>query len=290
MDTSRIITVLITALVGAIVLAGFIPAINETQINSGEEVVLNNTMRTPELSYSLWDGSDIELKFVVSGSTGTYSVNGVEQTEILDSVSQRIAIASNYVCSRVGGSSAPATFNTQVLGWTAGYTISFTLAVVDGVCTFTQLNNDPVTVDLEWLVYADENGTMNIGTLSSPTTPFYTSLTDKLIILGNVYTTGDNDTFYSYYDGILTVNDEYADNSSVDISRTLADGYADIYETTVIVNVGDESFTPYFILAPKTVNGHESGGAMFSIMGLLPLIVGVGLLLFVVVEVIGKRY
>ena len=278
-------SIMVVALVGAVILTGFIPVLGATQENIGEPVTVNNVIRTPELNYTFWDGSDIELSYTADG----YSVNGELQNSILDSTSQRIAIASNVVCCRIGGNSIPASFNTQLVGWTQGYTTTMVLSIVDGVASLTIGSNPVQTVDIDWLVYADKNGTYNIGTLNAPTTPFYTSNTDKIVILGNVYTTGDNDTFYAYYDGELTVNDEYADVSSVAITRTLSNGYTDIYDTSVVVNVGDESFTPFFILAPKTVTGHSATGAMYDIYGLIPLIVAVGLLMFVITAILIRR-
>lgn len=276
---TNILTLAITLTLG-IILAGslLVPVIEDTQTNIGPEVTLNNTVRNPNLNYNMWDGSDITISFTVSGTTGTYSINGEAQTTILTSNAQRIVFASNDVCARVGGSSAPGTLNVQHIGDTSGNTYSFTYVIENGEYTFTQLNHDPITGKVDWLIYAADEGDYNAGTISTPTSPFYTTDADKLVILGNVYTTGDNDTFYAYYDGELTVNEDYADNSSVTINKTIADGYTDIYDTTVTVNVGDESFTPYFILAPKTVTGHEVSD-VDALLGAIPVLVIIGLVL-----------
>lgn len=276
MDPKKLTTIIVSAVIGVIMLVTIAaPVVSDAQVTLGPETTINNEIRTPELNYTFWDGSDIELSYTTDG----YSVNGELQNSILNSTSQRIAIASNVVCCRIGGNSIPASFNTQVVGWTQGYTTTMLLSIVDGVASLTIGNNPVQTVDIDWLVYADENGTYNIGTINTPTSPFYTSNTDKIVILGNIYTTGDNDTFYAYYDGELTVNDEYADVSSVEITRTLSNGYTDIYDTSVTVTVGDESFTPYFILAPKTVSGHEASGSLYSMVGIIPIVIAIGIVI-----------
>lgn len=286
---TNVLTLAITLTLG-IILAGslLVPVIEDAQTNIGPEVTVNNTVREPSLNYNMWDGSDITISFTVSGSTGTYSINGEAQTTILTSTTQSIVFASNDVCARIGGTSAPATLNVQHIGDTSGSTYSFTYVIENGEYTFTQLNHDPITGTVDWLIYAADEGDYNAGTINTPTSPFYTTDADKLVILGNVYTTGDKDTFYAYYDGELTVNEDYADNSSVTINKTIADGYTDIYSTTVTVNVGDESFTPYFILAPKSVAGHEVSN-VDGLLGAIPIIVIVSLVLLGVGAIYTKR-
>lgn len=291
MDPKRITAVIVSAILGVILLVTVVaPIVSDGQKDVGPVTTIGNTMRQGDFNYNIWDGSNITISFTVSGTTGTYSINGVEQTSILTYNTQRIVFASNDVCARIGGANSPGTINVQHIGDTNGATYSFTYEIVNGDYTFTQLNHDPITGHVDWLVYAADEGTANLGTLLDPTQPFYTTAADKLVILGNVYTTGENDTFYSYYDGDLTVNEEYTDVSKVEITRTIADGYTDIYSTTVTVNIGDESFSPYFVVAPKAVTGHEATGSLYSMLGVIPIVIAIGVVLGVVSMAIANRY
>lgn len=284
MDTKTVIELLIGFLIGSLLLASFVPMIVSEQTNIGPVVELeqdyNATAFNPE--YNIWDGED-----VVIGSDGsTLTVDGDAVTL---SHTQRMIIASDVFACRTGGTSDNISLNYQYLGGNSGYGGAFNLTVSDGDYTLTYGSNQTKTGTLGWLVYVvpDEGNAQ----LVQPTSvnSFITSTSSDIIVLGSAYTSGDNDTFYSYYKGDLTVNPEFEDTSSIAINKTLKDGYTDIYDTNVVVTVGDETFTPWFILTPKMVEGHLASGPMYSIFGLLPLIAGVGLLMGAVVYFL-RRY
>lgn len=115
------------------------------------------------------------------------------------------------------------------------------------------------------------------------TNAYYAKQGDKDIILAGNYTTGDLDTGYYYgKDGVLTVVDsDYT--GTVNFDQELSDGTTDIYDTLVTVSISDgtntEEFSPYRALVPYEVEGHASSGALYTLLQILPLLVGAGLVI-----------
>lgn len=287
MNTKNILTLAITLTLG-VILAGslLMPVIADAQENAGAETELTNTVRG-SYTYNIWDGEDVTFEFV-KGNPNTFAVNG--DTVTITST-QQILIASNFFSMRTGGLPANPGINYQYLGVTAGAEDTLTYAIANGEYTLT-IGSTVLTGTLDWMVYAvadGETGTSGLGQLTTPTNAFYTSKADNIVVLGNVYTTGDNDTYFAYYNGELTVNEDYADSSKVNIVRSVANGYTNIYNTTLAVTVGDESFTPYQILAPIKVTGNEADNALISLYGAIPIMVIISLVLLGVGAIYTKR-
>lgn len=286
MDYKNIIVLMVGALVGVLILSTFVPIIGATQENIGESVTLDqdyDSTYVPE--HNLWQGEDLTITWVKADRTFT-----VNDDTITLSDKRRILIASNDFAVRSAGTSGNPLVATNRINQISNSDASFTLTVTDGEYSLTVGTDTAMTGTIEWLVYpVSENGNIQV-VQPTDVSSFMTDKNSDIIILGNVYTTGDNDTFYSYYNGDLTVNDAYADVSSVTIHKTIKSGYTDIYDTSITVNVGDESFTPYYMLVPKTVSGHEASGALYEVIGLIPLVAGLGLLLLVCVEVFRRYY
>lgn len=274
---------LILAITVGIIMAGalLVPFVQDAQRTVGDEVTVSNTLQTETPTYNIWSGEDIEFTFVYT--TGVYTVDGTEYD--YNTTVRHILLASNDFTYRNGGDEE-AMILTQYIGDTEQVSNQdFTFTVSDGEYTLVR-GTDTLTGTVDWLVYAVEDGTSNLGALPTGGS-FVTGYDDDFVVLGSIYTTGDNDTFYSYYDGDLTVNSTYESESSVSVSKTLKDGYADIYDTTVTVTIGDETFTPYYILVPISVDGHETGSA-YSILGVVPVIVILALMMMMV-PYISKR-
>ena len=276
--------------VAALLLAAvLVPIIDSTQKTIGPATTVTNTAVDGNYDYQVWDRSDITFTYTGLAASENYTIDGESSGLDFSTNTQRIVIASDVFCTRTGGSVPNVNLNSQYVGATSQLNgASFVFQITDGEYSLTFSGQDPITGTLGWLVYAIDGGTANLMQIKVPTSPFYTSDTNNIIVLGNIYVTGDNDTFYSYYDGVLSVNAAYADVSSVDITQTLADGYSDIYNTGVTVNVGDESFTPYFILAPKTASGHETD-TMYDLLGIIPILMTVAIILGVVAMAFVRR-
>lgn len=288
MDLKNIGGIVAGLVIAVVLLASvLVPIISTAMITIGEEASFDNTVRET-YTYNVWDGEDVTFVFTKDNTANTYTVNGDSVTL---TAAQNILIASNFFSMRTGGQATNPGINYQYQGLTAGAEATLTYAISNGAYTLT-IGETVFTGDLEWMVYAvadGETGTSDLGQLTTPSSRFYTSDAQNIVVLGNIYTTGDNDTYYAYYNGDLTVNEEYASMSSVDISKTVKDGYTNIYNTSVTVQIGEESFTPYFILAPITVNGNEASGAMYDLLGIIPLLVTVGILMGIVTAVFVRR-
>lgn len=112
--------------------------------------------------------------------------------------------------------------------------------------------------------------------------------TTKDVILCGMYLTGDNDTPYVYKNGVFTTS-QWTGTKSVNVDMEKVSGTTDIYTATVDVDIGDENFTPYRIYLPLEVHGHADHGAVYSMLGVIPLIVIVGLIVGIVGVVAIRR-
>lgn len=259
-----------------------LPIVSDAQKDLGTPVTATNTAGA--YLYSEWDGSDMTIEYVAAtGLPDGLTING-ETTGLTFSRTPSILIASNDFAVRTGGSSSQGAIPViNYLGETATSSSnrSFTIEITDGAYSLTVSNVEVLTGTIDWLIVADVEGDLGISQVPQ-SEPFYMSESDNFIVLGSIYVTGENDTFYSYYNGDLTVNADYADVSSISISKELAEGFTDIYDTTVIVTIGEETFTPFYILAPLSVSGHAASGANYSLVGVIPIIVIVGIILAVI--------
>lgn len=284
---TNILTLVITLVVG-IILAGALlaPVVADAQEHAGPIAEKTNTVRGV-YTYNIWDGEDVTFEFT-EGTSNTYTVNG--ETVTL-TAQQNILIASNFFSMRTGGQEANPGINYQYLGTTSGAQATLSYVIEDGAYTLT-IGETVLSGTLEWMVYAvadGKTGTSGLGQLTTPTSAFYTSNLNNLVVLGNVYTTGDNDTYFAYYNGDLTVNEAYADVSEVVISKSTTAGYSNIYDTTLSVKVGDETFTPYHILAPIKVTGNETNPGLSSLYGAIPIMVIVAILMVAVGAIALRR-
>lgn len=285
MEPKRLIELTVGIVVGLVVFSAILmPVISNAQTNNGTEVTLTQEYDASFApNYNLWDGEDVTISFSADG----FMVN---DELVTIAVTQRILVASNDFACRSGGSGTTSAVNIQYLGHDGQYATSFTFTVVDGVYTLSAANGAiSLTGNLDWMVYAVP-GEGNIDLVQpSLTTSFITGNTDNIIVLGNVYTTGENDTFYSYYNGDLTVNPAFEGDASVTIDKTVKEGYTDIYDTSITVNIGDESFTPWFILTPKTIAGHEASGPIYDMLGVIPILIIAGLIIGIVGVALSRR-
>lgn len=111
----------------------------------------------------------------------------------------------------------------------------------------------------------------------------------KDIIIYGAYTTGENDTYYSFVNGQLTVAEDFTSSYSADL--VLKDGTTDIYQIeSFVIDIGGETFIPYRALVPLHVSGHATSGAAYDIIGLLPILVIVSLITAAIAVFIRARY
>lgn len=303
MDTKTMTQLLVGFLIGAVILASMVPIFINVQNISGDEVTLKNDSDT--VLKSIDDGDVFKLtstRNADSTKTDVWTINDETITNVGgDAFSWTVGLISDAMYVRIqstnNASSGAVTLMSSTSGTeqyiTAGTTEGtyvWTWTFANGVMTYVDRAGTEVTAPYTWgyvacpledgeYYSAEANG---VGICSSA---------DDLILCGG-YTTGSLDTMYAYHNG-----EKYVSVSSytmtVNTTTELHDGTTDIYDITVTVDISDgentENFTPFRIYLPYEVTGHASGGALYSIIGILPLIAGVGLLMGAVYYFISRR-
>lgn len=292
MESKSIIEIVVAVVIGIIMIGPLVSVIGDAQVTNGDEITLSND-HGPYL-YSAWAGEDIVIAYdgtALTSDNSGYTIDG-DPTDLTFSRNPNIVVASNDFAIRTGGTqSQGARLVIVYLGEieTSSSIRTFSISVSDGEYSLTVGDSEVLTGTIDWMVMADTDGDIGISQMTDYTN-FYTTNTENLIVLGSIYVTGENDTFYSYYEGTLTVNEEYISTSSVEIAKSLADGYTDIYDTSVTITVGDETFHPFYVLAPIQVNGHAASGPMYDLLGVIPLLVTIGLIMGIVGAVFVRRF
>lgn len=289
MDYKNIIVLTVGALVSVLILSAMIPAFVSTQNNVGEEVTFNNASTYYELA---------EYKnavIVCDPTTKETTINGVVIPH--DKPYWSNCLVSSSVLMGVPSSSD--TVNTAQITTPDG--LSYGVTDVTGIITIT-FENGNVTIEsaIQGTKYtgtydrlyaystdATESTYTNIGSTNPNVVAYVNDISDMWY--SGYYSTGDNDTWYIISDGSVSVTEDYTCSMTYNYDKV--DGTTDVYKINgLVVNVGEESFTPWVVLVPIEVIGHESSGAMYEIYGLLPLIAGIGVLLGVCIEVFRRYY
>lgn len=100
----------------------------------------------------------------------------------------------------------------------------------------------------------------------------YVTNAKSQVIYSGYYETGENDTFLSYRNGVITQELDGEYDISVDFDTTLKEGTTDIYKVGVTITVDDEAFVPFLVLVPGVVYGHEDGGSAYAaLLAIIPL-------------------
>lgn len=282
MDYKSITVLIVGALVGVVILAGFLPVFVSTQNNAGDSVTYENESVR---GYSLISTDD-ELTVDITASAITIG----DDTWTNNNQSAWYVVTDDFLIWYGGTAQHMILVHSDVTGdeqnqrWIESGTL--TMANGEYTLTATPPNDAPTetyTGTYSWLFVPSESG--EYVTVDGSSTRYVNSLNDY--IFSGYYYTGSNDTYYSYYNGVAKAG-EYS--ASVTGTLTLVDGTSDVYNcSSPKMHVGEEEFTPYLCLVKANVTGHATSGALYSIFGILPLIAGVGLLLIVVGEVF-RRY
>ena len=154
---------------------------------------------------------------------------------------------------------------------------------IDGVSTYSG------TYSWVFGVKPDGEYVTNTGTRNEYVNNVYSD-----IVYSGVYETGELDSgYYSYYNGEFTFTRGY--DGELIFNSALVEGTTDIYYITgrsVSVTDGEitENFSPYRCLVKEVVKGHESGGAAYDLIGVIPIIVIVVLVFMAVGMIFRSRY
>lgn len=335
METKNIMQIMIVALVGAIILVGFVPVIGATQDNIGDSITITNP--SPLVNYCDYYTDDVVIVFdsPLGSTTNTSTtitigdwytdVSTAGITEVLfigDTFFIQISPAGNALMGIIRGIYEGVSLNQNMVLETE-YTLEY--SVSDGNVKLTSLKHSDNTTATVFEVstsvffavhenggysltretyaggrYAYENMAIdpaNITTGKLGASAGTTSLTVGESTISVVWTLTDRGvqcaTTTAGYTLTGTVN--------VEGTLTLVEGTTDIYKggtPTITINAvkdddpsvtGSITFTPEASYVLRTVNGHATTGALYDVYGLIPLIVAVGLLMFVITAILIRR-
>lgn len=302
MDTKTMTQLLVGFLIGAVILASMVPIFINVQDISGDEVTLENDTlivlrevedgdvltcertRQSETTWSdAWTLNDEPLTSL-SGSSVTWNVGIMSDAVYMQINSSGNAAAGSYY--DVTNTTPTTLYFGAISSIEIGSSMITTFSFSDGYAIVNYSGNETINKPYTWgyVVCPNEDGEYSAAVSGGVG---LVKTADDVTLCG-AYTSGDNDTMYYYHNGVAYVsNTDYT--IDVSIETATHEGTTDIYDATVSVDIGGEEFTPYRILVPYEVEGHASGGALYSIIGILPLVAGVGLLMGAVYYFISRR-
>lgn len=302
------ITGYVLALVlGAILVGGLlIPTVEGIQTNIGDEIKITNN--SPIVLREAEPGDVLECLRTVSGGVATdaWTLNGeavVGPTGSADTWNVGILSDGLYVqvyAPNIGNpgawynmSDAPPTINYLLGGGDNGahYGMVFgddTITIYSGYGGESPTTVVTATYTWAYVICPYGDGEYcaplsgGVGIVKNP----------EQVILCGAYTTGDFDTMYAYINGETYVSNS-AYTMTANISTVTHSGTTDIYDATVSVTISDggdnETFTPYRILVPYEVSGHESSGTYYVMFGVISIL-GIVALVVVAANAIRNKY
>ena len=303
MDKNEIITGIVSLMVLAVLFGtAFITAVGaieeDNQTTYRNEVVYTPNYTVPA-TYTL-DGQD-DYKLESNPIYSEFKINGqkvnisrwdyVQQKIITDKC--RVEFAGHYTQLYDDTGARIVNVSTSAKNVVYEYdadTKTFMATV------YTDLTNTAIETQLSYTVnqilYADPNGIYGaINTNGDPDVKYYVNTLSQ-VVAGGVYLTGDLDTSYfaegaTVYAGNANYNGSAEANTS-DVINGVVEG--DSYAVTITDGVNSETFTPFVVYVPLTVKGTTDNQQSFNdLIGILPLVVGAGLLLLAVAYFI-RRY
>lgn len=285
MENNKILVAVVSLAVIIITLATvLVPVVGQAQITMGDPITLDQSGSKTNTPL----GKITDEVVVITVVEGGYSINGVVAPLPTGVTHAPIVYADTGAVrcrSATGGVSFENYSNPDAL---------VTLAVG----TTITVGNGKIAIDTSAPVELAYNVCYSVGASADlaviidmgyryETRSLITSVKD--IIIYGAYTTGENDTPFSFVNGQVTVAEDFTSSYSADL--VLKDGTTDIYQIeSFVIDVGGETFTPYYALVPLHVSGHATSGAAYDIIGLLPILVIVSLITAAIAVFIRARY
>lgn len=294
---NKLIPIVLTLVVG-IILAGSVlmPVLNDAKKTIGDEVTYTNSM-TSSNQYRYDYVDSLELTATASETDGVsydFVINGKEITLIGDYM---LAVASDGIVIQIGTAGQFA-YSTYMETYASEPNLSpttypeVTLTMSEGAWSLKAGDTTLKDGTYTWIVTYKDDGRY-VAHNSSVVGAYCHETPSDFIVYGGGYTSGDLDTFYSYGQGKLTVAvSDY--EGTLNWNTTLVDGTTDVYKVTtcnITISDGenDETYTPYRCLYLYEVTGHEAGGASYSLLGAIPVMVIVALIMGAVGMIVVKR-
>lgn len=283
MQSDNLIKITIGAVISVVLFASlFMPIVSEAMVETGEPIEYTN----PSLdgSYKLLGVNDnLTLNLSKNSDTNLWDIeiNGdVYSTTASQNLTLLYSDALSVTKNAAGTTITIAYDGTESIN-SADKTITFN----NGVVTYSIPSQSyEWTGSYSWVYVLDNNGTWINANGSNAQ---YVKTINDLIASGS-YTTGENDCYYSIKNGVLSITGDFT--YSLDYTLTLVDGTSDIYQLSdLTITVGDETFTPFRVLVPEEVNGHQTSGTIYNLLSILPILLIAGLLLGIVTVAIRAR-
>lgn len=301
---NKIIGLVIALVLGGLLVGGLlIPSIEAIQTNVGDEITITNN--SPIVLREAHEGDVLKVVRSVSDgtTTDTWTLNGevcLGPTGSADTwnvgvMSDGIYFSINSPSNGSIGSWIDIPNNgtlTNISGVIGGVAQSYQITFNADTMVLENVTSTPTTVatsPYSWAYVlcpfgegeycaAMPNGA---GVVKDP----------NQIILSGLYYTGDLDTTYCYNKVAFVGNTDYS--MTANITTALHEGTTDIYDANVTVTITDgtnsETFTPYRILVPYEVTGHETSGMYYVMFGVISIL-GIVALVVVAANAIRNKY
>lgn len=275
---NKLIAIVMTLVVG-IILAGSVlmPVVNDARTTTSTEVNYTNE----EATFRMAGASDV---VTLTLSSGTVTLNDVAIEKISNSnILLSDAVSLDQFQYQGNWLNRMWFKDSTALQYPSAFELTFENGTVSGTVTISNETTD-IDTTYSYLFYADSEGDYIQMTNNDWANGVYLNNANQLILSG-LYTTGENDTTYSYVNGVFTTGGDYT--GSVELTTEKV-GMDVIKATALTVTIGEETFTPFRALVPMTVVGHTETPAS-SLIGVIPVLVIVSLVVAAIGMVVVKR-
>lgn len=273
---TNILTLVITLVVG-VIFAGslLVPVITDAQKNLGDPITETNE----SAEYMSLSKGDVTLEL----DEGILTLNGSTLTL---TGSERIIFSADVLTIWYDGSVYKGSWiNAPTFTPGISNIIAFDISVTNDklTCSVTyQGHDDPATLSdysVKFAFYIDPVGEYAYFS-PEDTQPYVTNIKD-VYCTGSFYT-GTNKTNYWYFDGEAGgIVAGYTYNFDADL--TPVNGTTDIYTlSNAEFSISDESFTPFYMIVKKTIDGHATSGSVYSLLDSIPVLVIVALVMIAI--------
>ena len=286
MDIKNMIGMVVAVVVGIIMIGPLVAVVSDAQITNGDPITYTNTGSYADLYVT----DDVSGKHtVLMESPNTYAVIDDEQIALSD-MTRGFYIITDKVSVVFVGTAAVIYWEGGDAQYNPNWGRTFDLTYENGVATLNYTSGGTTTTytyDYSWIGYRVTDGG-NYKNVSSSTAVYNTGVKD-FIAMG-YYSSGENDTYYAVKNGAITISESDQYTCSIEGSSTTPiTGTTDVYQSYLKVNVGDESFTPYIWAVAIEINGHKDSGALYDMLGIIPMLVTAGLIIGIAGAVFVRR-
>lgn len=275
---NNLLTLIITLVVG-VILAGSLlaPVVADARTTTSTEVNYTNE----ETTFRMAEASEI---VTLTLSSGTVTLNGVAVEKVSNSnILLSDAVSLDQFQYQGNWLNRMWFKDSTALQYPSAFELTFENGTVSGTVTISDATTS-IDTTYSYLFYADSEGDYIQMTNNDWANGVYLNNTNQLILSG-LYTTGENDTTYSYVDGVFTTGGDYT--GSVELTTEKV-GMDVIKATALTVTIGDETFTPFRALVPMTIVGHTET-SISSLLGVIPIMVIVAILMTAIGAIAYRR-